>query len=353
MTSVAAKATSPKIGRLRRLVDYLKLLYNDYKSVAVETFQDCEKHPFKTTRTLAGLGGLGYLISSNPDLQDFREKVTLYSQEISLVPADRRNPVAVEHILWLSRLQDQERIRRIDLGVCCLLYRANYGEDVDLFPAHCKYLNPVAKWPRKLLDIGFAVLDLCRNMVGDGRNDEGFRRTSGQLAFVTVGTTRFDSLVARVFREDFLDAMVESGFCKLVVQCGSSPCPVLTEGCDEWEGDKRGLAITCFRYKPSLTAYISEADLVIGHGGAGTCLEVCDARKRLIVIINEDLMGNHQAELAHQLARMGCASLGSLVALPSCVRDAVRAPLPAALPPRQTQKFQGFLDSLMFPGSHR
>lgn|SRR6218665_2398526 len=35
--------------------------------------------------------------------------------------------------------------------------------------------------------------------------------------------------------------------------------------------------------------------------GAGSCLEALGARKRLIVVVNEDLMNNHQTELADRL----------------------------------------------------
>ena len=35
--------------------------------------------------------------------------------------------------------------------------------------------------------------------------------------------------------------------------------------------------------------------------GAGTVLESLTANRRLITVINEDLMGNHQTELADQM----------------------------------------------------
>lgn len=62
-----------------------------------------------------------------------------------------------------------------------------------------------------------------------------------------------------------------------------------------------GITVESYRLKPSITEDIQKADLVISHAGAGSCLEVLKENKPLVVVINDELMGNHQIELAEQL----------------------------------------------------
>ena len=68
-----------------------------------------------------------------------------------------------------------------------------------------------------------------------------------------------------------------------------------------WKGSICIVNVDCYDYKSSLKDEIENSDLVISHAGAGTCLEVLNARKPLIVVVNDSLMHNHQAELATQL----------------------------------------------------
>eukprot|EP00762_Andalucia_godoyi_P005402 ANDGO_08365.mRNA.1 UDP-N-acetylglucosamine transferase subunit alg13 len=116
-----------------------------------------------------------------------------------------------------------------------------------------------------------------------------------KAVFVTVGTTKFDDLIAAVVRSDVLQLLVERGYTEMTVQYGrgrepeyASPptCPIRIE---------------CFSLKPSIQEHFVHADLVISHAGAGSIFESLDLGKTVIAVVNTSLMHNHQQELADEL----------------------------------------------------
>lgn len=124
-------------------------------------------------------------------------------------------------------------------------------------------------------------------------------RYRGLHLFVTVGSTRFDKLVHRMLSDDVVEQLVKLGFKSLVLQIGNSPCDKTRMEALEKEHD---IEIEVYDYKASISEDIDKADLVIGHAGAGTCLEVLRKHKRLLIVANDTLMDNHQDELAQQLS---------------------------------------------------
>jgi beta-1,4-N-acetylglucosaminyltransferase len=117
--------------------------------------------------------------------------------------------------------------------------------------------------------------------------------------FVTVGTTEFPQLIRVVSGQDFAEVVHKLGCKQLTVQHGRGPEP-------NFDGDVfRNIATEHFDLKATITNEIATADLVISHAGAGSCIDVLSARKPLIVVVNEDLMHNHQTELAEQLHKEG------------------------------------------------
>jgi len=76
-----------------------------------------------------------------------------------------------------------------------------------------------------------------------------------------------------------------------------------------------------YRFKPSLDDDMRKASLVISHAGAGSILEGMRLRSRMVVVVNDALMDNHQQELAHELN-----SLDYLVATtPAKLAETLRA----------------------------
>ncbi|CAL5033120.1 unnamed protein product [Urochloa decumbens] len=117
-----------------------------------------------------------------------------------------------------------------------------------------------------------------------------------RMVFVTVGTTCFDALVKAVDSEEVKEALLNKGYTDLLIQMGRGTyMPSKVSG-------NSSLQVDYFTFSPSIADYIRDASLVISHAGSGSIFETLRLGKPLIVVVNEDLMDNHQSELAKELA---------------------------------------------------
>ncbi|XP_041076466.1 UDP-N-acetylglucosamine transferase subunit ALG13 homolog isoform X2 [Polyodon spathula] len=166
--------------------------------------------------------------------------------------------------------------------------------------------------------------------------------------FVTVGTTSFDELISCVTSEDVIQALRELGYGRLVLQIGRGAVQPVPYSSAQF-------TLEVFRYKDSITEEIRTANLVISHAGAGSCLETLGAGTPLLVVVNDQLMNNHQLELARQLHQDGhlyyctCRSAqpASLPLHCRTLSDTLKTMDLSALNPflpGQTEKFAAFLD---------
>ncbi|RWW01592.1 hypothetical protein BHE74_00003735 [Ensete ventricosum] len=105
---------------------------------------------------------------------------------------------------------------------------------------------------------------------------------SRKMVFVTVGTTCFDALVKTVDSQQVREELSRKGYTDLLIQMG------------------RG------SYMPSkvsiLVIQINCIACTNFFAGSGSIFETLRLGKPLIVVVNEDLMDNHQSELAEELA---------------------------------------------------
>ncbi|UMM31665.1 hypothetical protein L5515_005771 [Caenorhabditis briggsae] len=99
--------------------------------------------------------------------------------------------------------------------------------------------------------------------------------------FVTVGTTLFEELINKVLSEDCLTNLKKIGVKKVRLQIGKGNFEQEVVDrvfggvvADEGSASLEGLEIDYYRFKPSISEDMADAFVVIGHAGAGTCLEV-------------------------------------------------------------------------------
>ncbi|XP_027338886.1 UDP-N-acetylglucosamine transferase subunit ALG13 homolog [Abrus precatorius] len=172
-----------------------------------------------------------------------------------------------------------------------------------------------------------------------GNNDKTKR-----VVFVTVGTTCFDALVRAVDSNDVKQALFAKGYTHLLIQMGhGSYLPTKSEG----DGS---LAVDYFTFSSSIADHLRSASLVISHAGSGSIFETLQLGKPLIVVVNEDLMDNHQSELAEELAdrkHLYCASpltLHQIIADMDLTSLLPYSPGDATLVAKHINRFLGFPD---------
>ncbi|XP_068157468.1 UDP-N-acetylglucosamine transferase subunit ALG13 [Drosophila tropicalis] len=120
-----------------------------------------------------------------------------------------------------------------------------------------------------------------------------------KTVYVTVGTTKFDGLIETMKSPSVLDALQSRGCQKLILQHGNSAA-LHSEEMKRIQ-ESHGIQIEQYKFRPNI-GDIKAADLVIGHAGAGTCMDILNNKKPGLIVVNDELMDNHQLELAKQLA---------------------------------------------------
>ncbi|XP_077238610.1 glycosyltransferase family protein 28 isoform X2 [Tasmannia lanceolata] len=111
------------------------------------------------------------------------------------------------------------------------------------------------------------------------------------------GTTCFDALVSVVDTQQVKEELARKGYTDLLIQMGRG-----TYIPSKSPGEDGPLTVNYFTFSPSIADYLRSSSLIISHAGSGSIFESLRLSKPLIVVVNEDLMDNHQSELAEELA---------------------------------------------------
>jgi beta-1,4-N-acetylglucosaminyltransferase len=148
--------------------------------------------------------------------------------------------------------------------------------------------------------------------------------------FITVGTTLFEELIHAATSPAALQWMIQHGYSRVIIQYGRGAKPIIPGAQHIANGGSsnhvvvleepiqfnsepsvrsgsksvpRSLNVEMYDFKPSLLVDMQRSSLIISHAGAGTVMEVLrQQHQRLVVVINNSLMDNHQMELAQAMA---------------------------------------------------
>ncbi|KAF4550324.1 Glycosyltransferase family 28 C-terminal domain-containing protein [Elsinoe fawcettii] len=172
----------------------------------------------------------------------------------------------------------------------------------------------------------------------DGGTWPGKRR---RTCFVTIGATAaFEGLIRAVLKADFLTALNRHDYTELIVQFGAGGESLFTtcqqdvrynESSSE-QSLLHGIKIEGFSVDTSgLDQYMRRAKAVsdenaiegciISHAGTGTILSAMRLAIPVVVVPNEELLDNHQVELAEILAQQGYVIYGRIDYLAKALDD--------------------------------
>ncbi|XP_052777217.1 mitochondrial import inner membrane translocase subunit Tim29-like [Mya arenaria] len=168
-------AETKKESLLKKLGNHFKSILDDYKTVALETVQDMKDRPIKSGIYLSILGTTVALFKTNPDEIQFNAKHTQSMIDLMMVGDKTRNPQSQEVIDSVSKLKNQERLKYYNLGFCSLMCEREYGLDVGLYSANCKYVRPHwTQFHKTIVDVGVfgRWINLSKGMVDYDINPE-------------------------------------------------------------------------------------------------------------------------------------------------------------------------------------
>ncbi|XP_046566674.1 mitochondrial import inner membrane translocase subunit Tim29-like [Haliotis rubra] len=144
-----------KGGRIEKIADYFNMIFQDYKTVVVETIQDIKKYPMKSSIYISTLAGLGLLYKTNPSETSFRTRLIHSSQDLLLVGEPIRNPTSDNHIQDLALTLKDGKLRFTSLGILTLVWRTQHSHWSGLYDAQCKQLKPQwSEFHKHVVDVG-------------------------------------------------------------------------------------------------------------------------------------------------------------------------------------------------------
>lgn len=120
-----------------------------------------------------------------------------------------------------------------------------------------------------------------------------------KVLLITVGTTKFETLIKNLDKKEFYLLLERNKFTKLIIQKGNGEyTPYIYKELNV------NIKIEVYDYIYSkFEDIIKSSEYIISPCGAGTVLECLKNKRKFIGVVNESLMNNHQIELATEMSK--------------------------------------------------
>ncbi|WVQ78602.1 hypothetical protein IAT38_000688 [Cryptococcus sp. DSM 104549] len=175
---------------------------------------------------------------------------------------------------------------------------------------------------------------------------------------VTVGSTLFPALTSLVLSPSFLARLSKLGITRLWVQYGNATLPpsfaekVHLDAKGAGEAVVEGVRVIVMRFSNDFGGLVKRSEWVVSHAGSGSILTVLryDPPRPLLVVPNESLMDNHQAELADALGKEGYLMVSKVEQLDDKMEEFLSDEWKKrirAFPGIDKDRFKGAVDDLM------
>uniref|UniRef100_A0A7E4VS32 Tim44 domain-containing protein n=1 Tax=Panagrellus redivivus TaxID=6233 RepID=A0A7E4VS32_PANRE len=153
----ATQATKPLWRRAQaRVVEYVKNLINDYKTVAIESIEDAPKHPLRTVAFLGTVTGITTAVVMNPTERQMLDRLAEWRLQMGLVPNSIHSTLADKTLVERTDLLNSNRYDYFNCVLFSLVVRRRYDTKARLYASQDSNLKD---WPwneifKNVIDIG-------------------------------------------------------------------------------------------------------------------------------------------------------------------------------------------------------
>lgn len=141
---------------VEKWLGYWKGVTNDYRDVVLDVGKQMKERPIKAAIYCTLGASAIYSFKHNPSERDFIEQLRVYNNKMILVDPVCHNAVSSQYLTFLERCYNEGIVRRLNIGICSVLWLDNYDHAISLYKATCSYTKPeLLTWHQRIIDVGF------------------------------------------------------------------------------------------------------------------------------------------------------------------------------------------------------